>query len=74
MDRRMTTVTLNVQKQMDTMNVTFGNLQNILLRTLGVSEQEIANTNQCLQSSMTTQQQHLHNGTQHILQGKLGTL
>jgi len=35
MNRRMTTVTDNMQNQMDAMNLTLGNLQNILLRTLG---------------------------------------
>ena len=73
MDRRMTTVTDKVQNQMDAMNLTLGNLQNILLHTLGVSAQELASPTNCLQSGMS-QTEKLHIGTQPVLQGGLGKL
>ena len=40
MDRRMSTMTDNYQKQMDTMNNTMINLQRTMLRIVGVPEED----------------------------------
>ena len=68
----MNTVTDNVQRNMDTINVTLGNLQNIMLRAMGASEQTMTNAN--LMSHQTTTQVDLNNGTQPVLLEGLGTL
>lgn len=61
MDIRMTTVTDKVQKQMDAMNTLFVNLQNTLLRLVGVPEADIVNTNQC--APFTKQKDIIFTGT-----------
>ena len=69
----MTTVTDNVQNQMDAMNLTLGNLQNMLLRTLGVSEKEIESQSNCLQLGMA-HTNNIHIGTKHVPLGGRGIL
>ena len=69
----MSTATDNVQNQMDAMNLTLGNLQNILLRTLGESEKEIESPSNCSQSGMA-QTEKIHIGTQNVPLGGRGIL
>lgn len=54
MDRRTTTVTDNVQKQMDAMNQSLVNLQHNLLYLAGVPESNLSNQQQCVMASATT--------------------
>ena len=63
MDARMTMVTDNVQLQMNAMNTTLANLQNTMLRLVGVPESDIRNQN-CAMSANT--QVNLQLGTQPV--------
>lgn len=66
----MTTVTNNVQMQMDTMNKTLMNLQDSLLRLVGVPEEDLPH--RCAMT--TTTQDTTTMGIQPVPFGGLGQL
>ena len=71
MDIRMTTVTDNVQKQMDEMKNSLVDLHHTLVWLAGVPEEDISNQQQC---SMTATTENILIGTQPVPPGGLGKL
>ena len=71
MDKRMETVTDNVQRQMDTMNTSLLGLQQTLMRMVGATEPNMQNTQYAMQTN--TQGSTLL-GTQSVLLGGLDEL
>jgi len=68
---RMTTVTDNVQQQMDAMNLSLVNLQKTLLHMVGVPDPGLI-SQQCAMAK--TQTYNIVYGSQPVLPGELGKL
>jgi len=71
MDNRMTTVTDNIQQQMDVMNLSLVNLQKTLLHMVGIPNLGLI-SQQC--AVARTQTDNIVYGTQPVLPGRLGEL
>jgi len=71
MDTRMTTVTDNVQQQMNAMNLSLINLQKTLLHMVGVPDPGLI-LQQCAMAR--TQTDNIVYGSQPVLPGGLGEL